>query len=248
MKPDYIPGGELLMLLNMRHKAFSEEEVRIYIGEIILAIEKLHSKGFIYRDLKLENLLLAADGHIVVTDLGAAKDLSKEPNGRAYSYCGTIEYMAPEVIKHNGKGYDFSADLWSIGVLCYEMLTGVSPFMVDEDQPQRNRTTAKQILGMNPDMAWIFSDDARDFIRRLLNKDPSKRLGSGPTGIDAIKAHKFFNGIDWAKLANKEMDAPYQPIVEHPLDTRNFDQEFTKRPAIEEHVEPPRNHERFFRG
>jgi len=129
---DYINGGELFTHLYQREK-FTENEVRIYIGEIVLALEHLHKNGIIYRDIKLENILLDGEGHIVLTDFGLSREFQPDDTvRRATSFCGTIEYMAPEVVK--GGGHDIAVDWWSLGVLTYELLTGASPFTVEGDR------------------------------------------------------------------------------------------------------------------
>lgn len=131
---DYVSGGELFTHLYQREK-FAEREVRIYIAEIILALEHLHKLGIIYRDIKLENILLDSQGHVVLTDFGLSKEfLPHERNARAYSFCGTIEYMAPEIVKGGSQGHDMAVDWWGVGVLTYELLTGASPFTVEGEK------------------------------------------------------------------------------------------------------------------
>lgn len=175
-KTDYVSGGELFTHLFQRDR-FTEDQVRIFIAEIVLAIEQLHKLGIIYRDIKLENILLDANGHIVVTDFGLSKELTKESNGRSYSFCGTMEYMAPEVVRGGKTGHDVSVDWWSVGVLCYELLTGTSPFTIDGD-PNKQAEISNRILRMDPPLLENFQKDAGDLIKRLLNKDPAKRLGT----------------------------------------------------------------------
>ncbi|XP_055315645.1 ribosomal protein S6 kinase alpha-5-like [Sitodiplosis mosellana] len=243
---DYVSGGELFTHLYKRDH-FTEEEVQIFIAEIVIAIEQLHKLGIIYRDIKLENILLDSDGHIVVTDFGLSKELTKESNGRSYSFCGTMEYMAPEVVRGGKNGHDVSVDWWSVGVLCYELLTGASPFTIDGD-PNKQNEISKRILKASPPMPEIIREAASDLITRLLNKEPSKRLGTGPTGPDEIKAHRFFKGIDWVKLAKKEINAPFKPNIQHRLDTSNFSDDFTKMPVVDQPCKPPPNYERLFRG
>ncbi|XP_008945909.1 PREDICTED: ribosomal protein S6 kinase alpha-5-like, partial [Merops nubicus] len=130
---DYINGGELFTHLSHRER-FSENEVQIYIGEIVLALEHLHKLGIIYRDIKLENILLDSDGHVVLTDFGLSKEFLTDENERAYSFCGTIEYMAPDIVRGGDTGHDKAVDWWSVGVLMYELLTGASPFTVDGEK------------------------------------------------------------------------------------------------------------------
>lgn len=185
---DYVSGGELFTHLYKREH-FNEDEVRIYIAEIVLAIQQLHRLGIIYRDIKLENILLDSDGHIVITDFGLSKELTKESNGRSYSFCGTIEYMAPEVVRGDKAGHNISVDWWSVGVLCYELLTGASPFTLDSDVNNQSEIS-RRILRTTPPMPDIIQPVANDFITRLLNKDPAERLGKLLTPYE-IPRNKF---------------------------------------------------------
>uniref|UniRef100_A0A4W5Q3R6 Ribosomal protein S6 kinase n=1 Tax=Hucho hucho TaxID=62062 RepID=A0A4W5Q3R6_9TELE len=128
---DYVNGGELFTHLVQRVR-FKEQEVALYSGEIVLALEHLHQLGVVYRDLKLENILMDSSGHIVLTDFGLSKEFDELE--RAYSVCGTIEYMAPEIAEGGEAGHDMAVDWWSLGVLMYELMTGGSPFTVDGDE------------------------------------------------------------------------------------------------------------------
>uniref|UniRef100_A0A8C8ZXQ3 Ribosomal protein S6 kinase n=1 Tax=Prolemur simus TaxID=1328070 RepID=A0A8C8ZXQ3_PROSS len=130
---DYINGGELFTHLSQRER-FTEHEVQIYVGEIVLALEHLHKLGIIYRDIKLENILLDSNGHVVLTDFGLSKEFVADETERAYSFCGTIEYMAPDIVRGGDSGHDKAVDWWSLGVLMYELLTGASPFTVDGEK------------------------------------------------------------------------------------------------------------------
>ena len=180
----------------------------------------LHSVGIIYRDLKPENILLDSSGHIAVTDFGLCKEGVEE---KAFSFCGTVEYMAPEVV--NRRGHDFSADWWSFGVLMYEMLTGRLPFQ-GEDRKQ----TMNQILKAKLGMPTFLSPEAQSLLRALFKRNPTNRLGSGPNGIEDIKAHTFFSSIDWDQLVKKSVSPPFQPTVVAD-DAFHFDTEYTSRLA-----------------
>ncbi|OWF40715.1 ribosomal protein S6 kinase alpha-5-like [Mizuhopecten yessoensis] len=241
---DYVNGGELFTHLN-QHDKFTEKEVRIYIGEIVLALETLHRLGIIYRDIKLENLLLDNTGHIILTDFGLSKEFLPTENHRAYSFCGTIEYMAPEVVEGGRTGHNYVVDWWSLGVLTYELLTGASPFTVDGEKNTQSEIS-RRILKANPPMPSEFSSEVRDFIQKLLTKDPNKRLGSD--GTTGIKKHKFFKGVNWDRLAQKEVPAPFVPKIDHELDTGNFADEFIRMDAIDSPAIIPMDSEKIFKG
>ncbi|XP_014486588.1 PREDICTED: ribosomal protein S6 kinase alpha-5-like [Dinoponera quadriceps] len=230
---DYVNGGELFTHLYLREQ-FPENEVRIYVGEIILALEHLHKLGIIYRDIKLENILLDREGHIVLTDFGLSKEfLPHERNGnaRAYSFCGTIEYMAPEVVRGGMAGHDIAVDWWSVGVLTYELLTGSSPFTV-EGESNSQQEISRRILRTEPPMPDYLSPTVRDFIGRLLVKDPRRRLGGGPRDANELKEHPFFKNapspFSWEALEKRQIKPPFVPRIQHELDTSNFSDEFTK--------------------
>merc|ERR1719403_433888 len=214
---DFLRGGDLFTRLS-KEVMFTEEDVKFYLAELALALNHLHSVGIIYRDLKPENILLDSSGHIAVTDFGLCKEGVEE---KAFSFCGTVEYMAPEVV--NRRGHDFSADWWSFGVLMYEMLTGRLPFQ-GEDRKQ----TMNQILKAKLGMPTFLSPEAQSLLRALFKRNPTNRLGSGPNGIEDIKAHTFFSSIDWEQLVKKSVSPPFQPTVVAD-DAFHFDTEYTSR-------------------
>uniref|UniRef100_A0A8C6LKS0 non-specific serine/threonine protein kinase n=1 Tax=Nothobranchius furzeri TaxID=105023 RepID=A0A8C6LKS0_NOTFU len=221
---DYVSGGEMFTHLYQRDH-FSEEAVRIYIGEIILALEHLHKLGIVYRDIKLENILLDSEGHVVLTDFGLSKEFLEEDKGRTYSFCGTIEYMAPEIIR--GKtGHGKTVDWWSLGILMFELLTGASPFTLEGERNSQSEVS-KRILRCDPPFPSMIGSVAQDLLKKLLVKDPHRRLGSGPRGAEDIKAHAFFKGLNWADLAQKKVASPFKPELKNELDVGNFSEEFT---------------------
>lgn len=204
--------------------------------------------GIIYRDIKLENILLDASGHIVITDFGLSKELNEEQSGRAYSFCGTIEYMAPEVVRGGSTGHDIAVDWWSVGVLTYELLTGASPFTKDGER-NNQQDISKRILKDPPPFPQRLGSVVKDLISKLLIKDPKKRLGGGgQKDAREIKSHPFFRGIDWDQLTRKQVPAPFKPIVKDELDTGNFSEEFTKLPIADSPTAVPYNSDRLFRG
>ncbi|XP_050191522.1 ribosomal protein S6 kinase alpha-5 isoform X2 [Myiozetetes cayanensis] len=243
---DYINGGELFTHLSHRER-FSENEVQIYIGEIVLALEHLHKLGIIYRDIKLENILLDSDGHVVLTDFGLSKEFLTDENERAYSFCGTIEYMAPDIVRGGDAGHDKAVDWWSVGVLMYELLTGASPFTVDGEKNSQAEIS-RRILKSEPPYPQEMSALSKDIIQRLLMKDPKKRLGCGPTDADEIKQHPFFQNMNWDDLAAKKIPAPFKPVIRDELDVSNFAEEFTEMDPTYSPAATPQTSERIFQG
>ncbi|XP_064270110.1 ribosomal protein S6 kinase alpha-2 isoform X5 [Passer domesticus] len=237
---DFLRGGDLFTRLS-KEVMFTEEDVKFYLAELALALDHLHGLGIIYRDLKPENILLDEEGHIKITDFGLSKE-SIDHDKRAYSFCGTIEYMAPEVV--NRRGHTQSADWWSFGVLMFEMLTGSLPF-----QGKDRKETMALILKAKLGMPQFLSIEAQSLLRALFKRNPSNRLGAGFDGVEEIKRHPFFVTIDWNKLYRKEIKPPFKPAVGRPEDTFHFDPEFTSRtPTDSPGVPPSANAHHLFRG
>ncbi|XP_071997376.1 ribosomal protein S6 kinase alpha-2 [Engystomops pustulosus] len=237
---DFLRGGDLFTRLS-KEVMFTEEDVKFYLAELALALDHMHSLGIIYRDLKPENILLDEEGHIKVTDFGLSKEAIEHEN-RAYSFCGTIEYMAPEVV--NRKGHTQSADWWSFGVLMFEMLTGTLPF-----QGKDRKETMALILKAKLGMPQFLSCDAQCLLRALFKRNPINRLGAGIDGVEEIKRHSFFLTIDWNKLYRKEIKPPFKPAVGRPDDTFHFDPEYTSRtPTDSPGIPPSANTHNLFRG
>ncbi|XP_044577160.1 ribosomal protein S6 kinase alpha-5-like isoform X1 [Cotesia glomerata] len=250
---DYVNGGELFTHLYQRDH-FTEDQVRIYIGEIIIALEHLHKLGIIYRDIKLENILLDREGHIVLTDFGLSKEFlphERDNNARAYSFCGTIEYMAPEVVQGGSAGHDIAVDWWSVGVLMYELLTGASPFTVD-GQKNNQQEISNRILTTEPPIPKNLSPVVQNLIERLLVKNPRQRLGGGPRDAREIKEHPFFMDapppFNWEALEKRQIPPPFVPKIAHELDTSNFADEFTRMVATDSPAVVPPNYDKLFRG
>ncbi|XP_064408004.1 ribosomal protein S6 kinase alpha-5 [Latimeria chalumnae] len=242
---DYVSGGEMFTHLYQRDH-FTEDEVRIYIGEIILALEHLHKLGIVYRDIKLENILLDSDGHVVLTDFGLSKEFLTDEKERTYSFCGTIEYMAPEIIR--GKmGHGKSVDWWSLGILMFELLTGASPFTL-EGEKNTQVEVSRRILKGNPPFSSEIGPMARDLLQKLLIKDPKRRLGSGPRGAEEIKLHPFFKGLNWEDLAAKKIPAPLKPEIRNEMDVSNFAEEFTQMDPTYSPATTPQSTDRIFQG
>nr|XP_023683262.1 ribosomal protein S6 kinase alpha-5-like [Paramormyrops kingsleyae] len=239
---DYVSGGELFTHLVQRVR-FKEQEVALYSGEIVLALEHLHQLGIVYRDLKLENILLDSSGHIVLTDFGLSKEFDEVK--RTYSVCGTIEYMAPEIVEGGDAGHDTAVDWWSLGVLMYELMTGGSPFTVD-GRENSHTDISRRILKRDPPFPKDMGSPAKDIIQRLLTKDPQKRLGAA--GADSVKGHPFYQKINWEDLAAKKVPAPFKPVVRDELDVSNFALEFTEMDAMYSPADLPQSCDRIFQG
>lgn len=211
---EWVPGGELFHHLDLEG-AFDEHTAMFFAANVLLALEFLHSKGIVYRDLKPENLLLDTQGYIKMADFGFAKNIASD---KTYTICGTPDYQAPEVIMR--RGTTKAADYWALGVLIFEMLVGDPPFksLTGDPWDTFRRTLSGRFFVPN-----FISDAAADIIFKLLQVSPEKRLGSGRLGAEEIKRHRWFSRIDWAALEAKQIPAPIKPRVRNPLDTSNFD-------------------------
>ncbi|GAB9466740.1 hypothetical protein Gpo141_00004106, partial [Globisporangium polare] len=215
---DFVQGGELYSYLHCSPNSprlLENDHARFFASNVLMAIEYLHDRDIVYRDLKPENLLLDADGYLKVIDFGFAKVVED----RTYTLCGTPEYLAPEVIL--GTGYNRGVDYWGLGILVYEMVVGHSPFVpwqdLDGTQLYRNIVTEDITF---PE--WV-SDECQDFIWKLLEKDVTRRLGLTHGGTSAVRSHPWFDGLDWDNVYRKAEPAPYRPRLMDPLDTSKFD-------------------------
>lgn len=221
---DYCAGGELFFHLGRLGK-FPEYQSRFYASEITLAISYVHSLDIIYRDLKPENVLLDARGHVRLTDFGLSKEGISSSSSGANSFCGTPEYLAPEILNRQGHGR--AVDWWSLGALLYEMLTGLPPFYC-QDREKLFEKIRKSDLHYPASL----SKQAKSLLRGLLTRDPNKRLGSGVSDAEEIKSHEFFAEIDWDKLAKGDITPPWKPQIKGSSDTSQFDKEFTSMPIF----------------
>ncbi|KAL8904295.1 MAG: hypothetical protein Q9207_003359 [Kuettlingeria erythrocarpa] len=215
----YMSGGELFWHLQKAGR-FNEGRAKFYIAELILALQHLHKYDIVYRDLKPENILLDANGHIALCDFGLSKaNLTKDDTTN--TFCGTTEYLAPEVLLDEA-GYTTMVDFWSLGVLVFEMCCGWSPFYADDTQ-QMYKNIAFGKVRFPKD---ALSNEGRNFVKGLLNRNPKHRLGAINDAED-LKSHPFFADMDWIALANKSIVPPFKPQLTSVLDTSNFDPEFT---------------------
>ena len=192
---------------------------------ILCAFEHLHGLRVIYRDLKPENVLLDGSGHIRLTDFGLSKEGISSSSSGANSFCGTPEYLAPEILNRQGHGR--GVDWWSLGALLYEMLTGLPPFYC-QDRERLFEKIRKSELHYPASL----SSNTKHILRGLLTKDPTRRLGSGPKDAEEIKPHRLFASIDWEKLQRGEVTPPWTPQISSNHDTSQFDAEFTSMPIF----------------
>ncbi|XP_040174819.1 ribosomal protein S6 kinase beta-2 isoform X2 [Anopheles arabiensis] len=221
---EYLSGGELFMHLE-REGIFLEDTACFYLCEIILALEHLHNLGIIYRDLKPENVLLDAKGHVKLTDFGLCKEHIQE-GIVTHTFCGTIEYMAPEILTRSGHGK--AVDWWSLGALMFDMLTGMPPFCADN-----RKKTVDAILKDKLNIPGYLTPDSRDLIRRLMKRQVSQRLGSGPTDGQAVRAHPFFKNVNWDDVVKRRLDPPIKPVLASEDDVSQFDTKFTKEIPVD---------------
>ncbi|XP_011611526.1 protein kinase C theta type [Takifugu rubripes] len=210
---EYLNGGDLMFHIQNCHR-FALDRATFYGAEIICGLQFLHSKGIIYRDLKLDNILLDSDGHIKIADFGMCKE-NMQDESQTSTFCGTPDYIAPEILL--GQKYNSSVDWWSFGVLLYEMLTGQSPFHGHNEE-----ALFQSIRTDNPSYPSWLSKDAEDILKKLFVREPEERLGVK----GSIREHRFFSATDWNALEQRQVTPPFRPTLTSPSDCSNFDKEF----------------------
>ncbi|XP_064352503.1 protein kinase C delta type isoform X1 [Camelus dromedarius] len=212
---EFLNGGDLMYHIQDKGR-FELYRATFYAAEIVCGLQFLHQKGIIYRDLKLDNVMLDQDGHIKIADFGMCKE-NMLGDKQASTFCGTPDYIAPEILQ--GLKYSFSVDWWSFGVLLYEMLIGQSPFHGDDEDE-----LFESIRMDTPYYPRWITRESKDILEKLLERDTTRRLGV--TGN--IKIHPFFKTINWTLLEKRGVEPPFKPRVKSPGDYSNFDQEFLK--------------------
>ncbi|XP_035037117.2 serine/threonine-protein kinase N1 isoform X2 [Hippoglossus stenolepis] len=224
---EYTAGGDLMM--HIHADVFSEPRAVFYSACVVLGLQFLHDHKIVYRDLKLDNLLLDTEGFVKIADFG----LCKEGMGfgdRTSTFCGTPEFLAPEVLTDTS--YTRAVDWWGLGVLVYEMLVGESPFPGDDEEEVFDSIVNDEVR-----YPRFLSTEAIGIMRRLLRRNPERRLGSGEKDAEDVKKQPFFRGLDWDALLHRKVPPPFVPTIVGKEDVSNFDTEFTAEPPT---LTPPR--------
>ena len=206
---DFIEGGELFRHL-VKVRRFANDQARFMIAQVAIALGHLHEKNIVYRDLKPENVLFNRNGYLLLADFGLA---TKVENGQlAQSFCGTAEYLAPEMLK--SEGHDNTVDWWTLGILLYEMLVGIPPFFHKNKHRMYYLIQEANVTFPVPEKHNIeVLPEAQDLINKLLTKNRTKRIGNGPDGIKEILAHPFFAELDIDALMKKQITPGYMPDI-----------------------------------
>ncbi|XP_067100291.1 protein kinase C epsilon type [Osmerus mordax] len=222
---EYVNGGDLMFQIQ-RSRKFDEPRSRFYAAEVTSALMFLHRNGVIYRDLKLDNILLDAEGHCKLADFGMCKEGIMD-GVTTTTFCGTPDYIAPEILQE--LEYGASVDWWALGVLMYEMMAGQPPFEADNEDDLFESILHDDVLYP----VWL-SKEAVSILRAFMTKNPAKRLGCVVTQgcEEAIKAHPFFKEIDWVLLEQRRVKPPFKPRIKTKRDVNNFDQDFTKEDPV----------------
>uniref|UniRef100_A0A3B4UAA3 protein kinase C n=1 Tax=Seriola dumerili TaxID=41447 RepID=A0A3B4UAA3_SERDU len=224
---EYAAGGDLMM--HIHADVFSEPRAVFYAACVVLGLQFLHDHKIVYRDLKLDNLLLDTEGYVKIADFG----LCKEGMGfrdRTSTFCGTPEFLAPEVLTETS--YTRAVDWWGLGVLIFEMLVGESPFPGDDEEEVFDSIVNDEVR-----YPRFLSTEAISIMRRLLRRSPERRLGAGERDAEEVKKHLFFRHMDWNGLLAKKVKPPFVPTIQGANDVSNFDDEFTSEAPI---LTPPR--------
>uniref|UniRef100_A0A7N8WX45 Protein kinase C n=1 Tax=Mastacembelus armatus TaxID=205130 RepID=A0A7N8WX45_9TELE len=239
---EFVNGGDLMFHIQKSRK-FEEPRARFYTAEITSALMFLHSKGIVYRDLKLDNVLLDKDGHCKLADFGMCKEGIFDGVATG-TFCGTPDYIAPEILQE--MLYGPSVDWWALGVLLYEMLSGHAPFEAENEDDLFESILKEDVVYAS----WL-STEAVNILKAFLTKNPARRLGcvASEGGESAVTSHAFFADIDWEKLNQREIEPPFKPRIKTPEDVNNFDPDFTQEEPtltpIDDPLIPSINQEEF---
>ncbi|XP_027873713.1 serine/threonine-protein kinase N1 isoform X1 [Xiphophorus couchianus] len=224
---EYTAGGDLMM--HIHTDVFTEPRAVFYAACVVLGLQFLHDHKIVYRDLKLDNLLLDMDGYVKIADFGLCKE-GMGYGDRTSTFCGTPEFLAPEVLTDTS--YTRAVDWWGLGVLIYEMLVGESPFPGDDEEEVFDSIVNDEVR-----YPRFLSTEAIGIMRRLLRRNPDRRLGSGEKDAEEVKKQPFFRNVDWEALLQRKVPPPFVPSIRSKEDVSNFDEEFTTEPPA---LTPPR--------
>lgn len=224
---EYACGGDLMM--HIHQDIFHENRSIFYAGCVILGLKFLHDHSIVYRDLKLDNLLLDRDGYCMIADFGLCKE-NMGYGQRTSTFCGTPEFLAPEVLTETS--YTRAVDWWGLGVLVYEMLVGESPFPGDDEEEVFDAIVNDEVR-----YPRHLSVEAISLMRRLLRRTPERRLGASEADAEDVMRHQFFRRLNWDHLLTKKLRPPFVPKVQSENDVSNFDEEFTNEKPV---LTPPR--------
>ncbi|KAL4660325.1 serine/threonine-protein kinase N2-like [Arapaima gigas] len=220
---EYLPGGDLM--IHIHNNIFTEPQARFYAACVLLGLEFLHNNKIVYRDLKLDNILMDADGFVRIADFGLCKE-GMGHGDRTSTFCGTPEFLAPEVLTDDN--YTRAVDWWGMGVLLYEMLVGESPFPGEDEEE-----VFDSIVNDEARYPRFLSPESISIIQKLLKKNPEKRLGASEQDAREVKKQPFFKSVDWEALLAKKVKPPFLPTIKSAADVSNFDKEFTcLRPVL----------------
>uniref|UniRef100_A0A3P8YXP1 protein kinase C n=1 Tax=Esox lucius TaxID=8010 RepID=A0A3P8YXP1_ESOLU len=224
---EYAAGGDLMMHIHV--DVFQEPRAVFYAACVVLGLQYLHDHKIVYRDLKLDNLLLDTEGYVRIADFGLCKE-GMGYQDRTSTFCGTPEFLAPEVLTETS--YTRAIDWWGLGVLIFEMLVGESPFPGDDEEEVFDSIVNDEVR-----YPRFLSTEAISIMRRLLRRNPERRLGAGEKDAEEVKKHPFFRNVDWDGLLAKKVRPAFIPIIKDREDVSNFDEEFTSEAPV---LTPPR--------
>uniref|UniRef100_A0A671MT06 protein kinase C n=1 Tax=Sinocyclocheilus anshuiensis TaxID=1608454 RepID=A0A671MT06_9TELE len=224
---EYAAGGDLMM--HIHADVFSEPRATFYAACVVLGLQFFHEHKIVYRDLKLDNLLLDTEGFVKIADFGLCKE-GMGYRDRTSTFCGTPEFLAPEVLTDTS--YTRAVDWWGLGVLIFEMLVGESPFPGDDEEEVFDSIVNDEVR-----YPRFLSTEAISIMRRLLRRNPERRLGACERDAEDVKKHLFFRNIDWDGLLAKKVKPPFVPTIQSSSDVSNFDDEFTSEAPV---LTPPR--------
>jgi len=224
---EYAAGGDLMM--HIHADVFSEPRAVFYTACVVLGLSYLHENKIIYRDLKLDNLLLDTEGYVKIADFGLCKE-GMGYGDRTGTFCGTPEFLAPEVLTETS--YTRAVDWWGLGVLIFEMLVGESPFPGDDEEEVFDSIVNDEVR-----YPRFLSLESIAIMRRLLRKNPERRLGSSERDAEDVKKQAFFRNVFWEDLLMRRIKPPFVPTVNGMEDVSNFDEEFTSEKAV---LTPPK--------